>query len=127
MSTKALETDLRPRAEAAILNVIETLIAGWNAHDPKIYASVFAEDSDYVTVAGEWLRGRSELSGQFRSTTLRTDRISIRFIRPEVAVVHFRWEREGDPVRQGMTTILASEDRGRWRFDAAQNTDIHPD
>jgi len=107
------------KPEQQILDLVESLLGG----DLK----GFADDADYVTVAGEWLRGRRELAGRFRSSTLRADRISIRFLRPEVAVVHFQWETAGEPVRQGITTILASEDRGRWRFDAAQNTDIVAD
>ena len=144
MSPKVLETEARKKvaaarqSEQAILELVETVIAGWNSHDMKVFASPFAEDADFVNVAGQWLRGRQEIADRqderFRSSRLRADRISIRFVRPDVAVVHFRWETAGDrgpdgwgvAVRHGITTFLASEDQGRWRFDAAQNTDSQP-
>jgi len=146
MSPKALSPEARQRAgrtadaEAAILNLIETLIGGWNAHDAKIYASSFAEDADYVTVVGHWWRGRAEnidrheevFRGRFAHSRVRSTGVSLRFIRPDVAVAHLQWEMTGDrgpdgrgiPLRRGIFTFLASERLGRWQFDAAQNTDI---
>lgn len=142
MSPKVMDTEARTRiaeerrSEQAILELIETLIGGWNRHDMKIFALPFAEDADFVNVAGQWLRGRAEIcdrhAERFRSSRLRADRISIRFVRTDVAVVHFQWELAGElgadgqglPPRHGITTLVASEQKGRWRFDAAQNTDI---
>lgn len=144
MSPKVLDTEARSRisterrSEQQILELVETLVGGWNRHDMKIFAAPFAEDADFVTVAGRWLRGRRELADcraeRFRSSRLRADRISIRFLRPDVAVVQFQWELAGDlgpdgkgiPVRHGITMMIASEEQGRWRFDAAQNTDLQP-
>jgi uncharacterized protein (TIGR02246 family) len=146
MSPKTLEGAARARAAAAgrseqsILELIETFVAGWNAHDMEVFSAPFAEDADFVNVAGAWWRGRREIADRhgerhrtrFKSSRIRAERTSIRFIRPDVAVVHLQWELAGDTgpdgrstaVRHGLLTFLASEERGRWRFDAAQNTDI---
>src|SRR4051812_41806498 len=105
MSPKPLERAARTAdAEAAILNLIETLIAGWNAHDAKIYASAFAEDADYVTVVGHWWRGRAEtidrhaevFRDRFSRSRVRSEGVSVRFVRPDVAVAHLQWEMTGD-------------------------------
>ena len=146
MSPRTLDTAARSHAAAeersqqALLELVESFVAGWNRHDMKQFSAPFAEDADFVNVAGTWWRGRQEIADRhaerhrtrFKTSRLKADRTSIRFIRPDVAVVHLQWELEGDlgpdgrntAVRRGILTFLASEERGRWRFDAAQNTDI---
>jgi uncharacterized protein (TIGR02246 family) len=149
MSPKTQGTEARRRAaraagaETEILNLIETVIGGWNHHDLKVFASPFGEEADFVTVAGRWWRGREEIADRhaeahrtrFGRSRVKAQRTSIRFIRPDVAVVHLEWEMSGDlgpdgrgiPLRRGLITFLASEDYGRWQFDAAQNTDLMTD
>jgi hypothetical protein len=61
---------------------------------------------------------------------------SIRFLTPEIAIVHLRWEMRGDPgqpgheveggIRQGIFTPVAVKREEGWRLAASQNTDIKP-
>jgi uncharacterized protein (TIGR02246 family) len=112
-------------AETAILHLLETFTDGWNRRDLAAVASPFSEEADFITVTGLWWRGRAEIAERhrtrFRPGRLNSEGVSIRFLRPDVAVVHLQWESGGG---KGILTFLASEENGRWQFDAAQNTDI---
>ena len=47
--------------EEAIRRRAEQCAETWNRHDMSTFASLFTEDSDYVTPGGDWLRGRDEI------------------------------------------------------------------
>ena len=113
-----------PRAEEEIEHRLQDFMDGWNRRDLDACFSGFAEDADFVDAAGGWGRGRREIVARHaelpREGALRIDRVAIRFLRPDVAVVHAGWERAG---RRGLMTLVMSRGRGRWKIDAAQNTD----
>lgn len=76
----------------------------WNRHDMKAFAALVSEDVDFITVAGIWLKGRAEFEShharmhqmQFRDSMWTTVETQIRFLKPDVAVVHVRWGITGD-------------------------------
>ena len=84
------------------------------------------------------LRGRADferyharlLSGRFRESTNVVRDSSVRFLRNDLAVVHWTWSIEGDknadgssrPKRFGLMTMIAEKRNGRWLVVAAQNT-----
>jgi uncharacterized protein (TIGR02246 family) len=135
------ETKTRSSGEEAILRTIESFMDGWNRHDMAAHTSVFAENADFVDVNGLLMRGRQEIAAEqgkrhlarFMKSTVKALNISTRFIRPDIAVVHYMWEMEGDagpdgkgmPVRRGIFTFVMSDQGGRWIFDAAHNTNIN--
>ena len=47
----------RPADEAAIRELLDRQVAGWDAGDAEAYASVFTPDADYVTFLGSHYRG----------------------------------------------------------------------
>lgn len=126
-------------AEEQITRAAEAFEAGWNAHDLAAASAFFDEDADFVNVVGQWWRGRDEIVARlrechvdrFRDSTLRIPSVSIRFLRFDVAVVHLTWTLAGDrgpdgaglPLRRGIITLTTSHRKGRWRCDAAQNTE----
>ena len=63
-----------------------------------------AEDVDSVTVATTYLHGRDDfeafhvrlLSGRFKDSTMTALKLTTRFLRPDMAVVHWSWKIEGD-------------------------------
>lgn len=69
---------------------------GWAAGDSTAFASVFAEDVDFVTVRGEELFGRRAVAvghgqlfaGPYRDTKLTAEISLIRPLTSEVSVVH---------------------------------------
>ena len=123
--------------EAAIRQVIKQVEDGWNAHDSKAFAAPFAPDADYVVVNGMRATGREEIekghAGIF-ATIYKDSRNaatvkSIRFLRPDVAVVHVEWNlefRAGGETRKGhaMNTMVMTKDGGKWSIAAFQNTPI---
>ncbi|MBC8028918.1 MAG: SgcJ/EcaC family oxidoreductase [Pyrinomonadaceae bacterium] len=123
--------------ETAIRQVVQQVQDGWNAHDGKAFAARFATDADYVVVNGRRTKGRDEIekghTGIF-STIYKDSRNvgtvqSIRFLRPDVAVVHVEWNLEfriGAETKKGhaINTMVITKDRGKWSIAVFQNTAI---
>ena len=130
---------MKDGAEEQITRAVEAFEDGWNRHDLAAGFSFFAEDADFVNLVGQWWRGRHEIverlgachEDRFRDSMLRITSVSIRFLRFDVAVVHLTWTLSGDrgadgkglPLRRGIITLTTSRFKGRWSFDAAQNTE----
>jgi len=123
--------------EAAIRQVVQQVQDGWNAHDGKAFAAPFAPDADYVVVNGMNLKGRGGIEKGHTAifTTIYKDSHnvatvkSIRFLRPDVAVVHIEWNlefRAGGETRKGhaMNTMVMTKEGGKWSIAAFQNTPI---
>ena len=109
----------------------------WAKHDGHELAKIMAEDVDFVTVGALWLHGRTNfekyhtrlLSGRFKNATASALQTSVRFLRPDLAVVHWSWTIQGDrnvdgtprPRRFGMMTMVAEKRSGSWQVVVAQN------
>ena len=128
--------------EAGVRAVASGLTEAWNRHDMKAFAALFAEDADFVNVIGLWWRGRSEIQKEhealhatrMKDSQLAVVETSIRFLRPDVAVVHARWHLTGEtglegkplPPRNGIMTLVTIKTGGTWLITTSQNTDIVP-
>ncbi|HEX8495447.1 MAG TPA: SgcJ/EcaC family oxidoreductase [Pyrinomonadaceae bacterium] len=123
--------------EAAIRQVVKQVEDAWNAHDGKAFAAPFAADADYVVVNGMSIKGREAIEKGHTQifTTIYKDSHnvatirSVRFLRPDVAVVHIEWNlefRAGGETRKGhaMNTMVMTKDGGKWSIAAFQNTPI---
>lgn len=123
--------------EAAIRQVVQQVQDGWNAHDGKAFAAPFAPNADYVVVNGIRAIGREAIEKGHTAifTTIYKDSQnvgtvkSIRFLRPDVAVVHVEWNlefRAGGETRKGhaMNTMVMTKEGGKWSIAAFQNTPI---
>jgi uncharacterized protein (TIGR02246 family) len=67
----------------------------------------------------------------YKETLLKTDVKSIRYVRPDIAIVHFDAHltgiSEGQPLdNQARITLTAEKTAGGWQIDAFQNTRIDP-
>ena len=129
--------------EAEIHRVETGFEQAWNRHDMKAWANLFAEDADFVNVAGWWWKGRAEIEQKhagahaflFRESTLTIDEVHTRFLTPEIAVVHVLWSLaghknpDGTPgqPRKGVFTQVLQKQNGKWLIAAAQNTDSRPE
>lgn len=125
--------------EVAIRGIVQQLQDGWNAHDGKAFAAPFAENADYVVVNGMKITGRDAIekghTGIFTSIYKDSHNVgtvkSIRFLRPDVAVVHVEWNLEykmGNENRKGhaMNSIVVTKEGGKWTIAAFHNTPIQP-
>jgi uncharacterized protein (TIGR02246 family) len=125
--------------EEAVRKLPQAFCEAWAKHDGHELARIMAEDVDFVTVATSYLHGRADfekfhtrlLSGRFKEANLTSLQTTARFLRPDIAVVHWSWKIESDrnmdgTVRQqprfGMMTMVAERRNGTWQVVVAQNT-----
>src|SRR5712692_2737523 len=141
-----------PNDEEQVRKAVKGMAEAWNRHDMEAFGKLFAPDADYVNVGGEWTKGRRairinhaylhgtipvdtpdvdvprEFYGIFKTSTIRSTRIDVRFLRKDVAVAHESSEMTGDartpsPRKFLLTVVLIRED-GVWLIAAAQDTEI---
>jgi uncharacterized protein (TIGR02246 family) len=122
----------------AINKLPQEFCDAFNNHDGHALAKIMAEDVDFVTVATTYLHGRGDfetfhvrlLSGRFKDSTITLLKTTSRFLRPDMAVVHWSWKIEGDrnpdgtlrQPRYGMMTLIAQKRDANWLVVVGQNT-----
>jgi uncharacterized protein (TIGR02246 family) len=128
--------------EDAVRRIPQTFSAAWAKHDGQQLAKTMSEDVDFVTVAGDWLHGRADfalyhsrlLSGRFRESTLTPLQTEVRFLAPDLAVLHWNWGIQGDrnldltprKPRYGLFTMIVRKQAAEWLVIVAQNTNRAP-
>lgn len=123
--------------EQDIQGILQQLEAAWNRYDSVRFASVFTEDAAFIHIFGGQLDGRAAIEAAHRNifeTIYKGSRASfvlrsIRFLRPDVAVVFARTQvnfEESTDARQIETrpTLIVVKDRDKWQIVAFQNTKI---
>jgi uncharacterized protein (TIGR02246 family) len=124
--------------EEAVRRLPQAFCNAWAKHDGHELAKIMADDVDFVTVATTYLHGRADfekfhvrlLNGRFKDAAITRLETTARFLRPEMAVVHWSWKIEGDKnsdgtarqPRYGMMTMVAEKRSGNWLVVVAQNT-----
>ena len=133
--------------EAAVRNMIQDEIAAWNAGDAATFARHFATDGTFTNIRGQFFTGRKDFTerhdfifkGIYRGTTMKQDIISLKFVRPDVAVVEtltaviaiqkplpgMSVEASGR-LRSRLLQVMV-KDGGEWKIAAFHNTDVRPD
>ena len=128
--------------ENAVRNLPEAFIVAFNKHDGHELAQIMADDVDFVTVGAMWLHGRPDfekyhtrlLNGRFHGIKTKVLDVAVRFLRPDIAIVHWAWTASGDKNpdgtarkrRYGMMTMVAEKRNGGWVVVASQNDDAVP-
>jgi len=128
--------------EKAIRDVEARWEAAWNRHDVAGMADIYAPDSDAINLAGEWFKGREAFeksleelhSGKTKGSVWQTEATSIKFLTPEIAVVHVYVNSHGDrnpdgsPMapRRVILTRVEVKRNGGWLIVASQATSIVP-
>ena len=125
--------------EEAIRQIELGFNEAWGRHDAHAMVESMAEDVQFVTVNGAWTKTRADYlelmtrlhgaSGPFRSSTRETPVMDIRFLAPDVAIMHSRFHIYGDidePERTGIGTRVVRRIDGQWQTVAVQNTDVRP-
>lgn len=126
----------RAADEKAIRANVEQLVAGWNLKSGAEFAKPFAEASDYVVINGMHVKGRAANAAAhqqifdtvYKNQDLAAEIEQIRFLRPDVAVVHVLAERfpkaEKKPLIRARLTLVMVKNGGKWEIEAFQNTQI---
>jgi uncharacterized protein (TIGR02246 family) len=128
-----------PTDEARIRRLATQFETAWNTHDMNLLGDIVTADVDFVNVAGLHWKGRDEVVREhaarhkirFKDSVWTTDRVTVQFLRPDVALVHLEWRTRGDldfdlkpwPPRSGLFLWVVVRDNGVWRVRAVQNTD----
>jgi uncharacterized protein (TIGR02246 family) len=132
------KTTTNPADEAAIRDLFRELLDDWGRGDGDAYGSRFTEDADYVAFDGSHTKGRQEISSSHqelfdrwvKGTRLVGSVESVRFLGPEVALVHatgstvFPGEDKPRPSRDSIQTLVAVKRDGTWVFTAFHNARI---
>ena len=125
--------------EDAIREIELRFNRAWGRHDADAMVESLVDDAQFVTVNGAWTKTRDGFrdlmrrlhgaTGPFRSSTRETPEMHVRFLAPDVAVMHSRFHIYGDVDESERTSIgtrVVRKVDGRWWTVAVQNTDIRP-
>ena len=133
--------------EIAIRNIIQEEITAWNSGDAAAYSRHFAADGTFTNIRGQFFTGREAFierhdfifKGPFHGSTLKQDVVSLKFARPDVAVVEVLTSVTGiqklspgtntDDKGRLRTRLLQVivKDGGEWKIVAYHNTDVKSD
>src|SRR3954466_6977447 len=108
--------------EAAIRENVKQMESGWNTKSGALFAKPFAEDADYVVINGMYIKGRQVIESAhqrifdtiYKDTTLALKVTQVRFVRPDVAVVHVSGHRVGptpELTQDAMMTIMMTREK----------------
>jgi uncharacterized protein (TIGR02246 family) len=114
--------------EGAVRTVVRQYVNARELRDRSSIEAIFTADADQHTTAGEWRRGRAEVSRGALESSKRNpgDRSitveTVRFITPDVAIADGPYEISADGnVRRMWTTIILEREGGAWRISAIRN------
>jgi Domain of unknown function (DUF4440) len=143
-----------PNDAKDVRDVVAAFAATWNRHDLDAFGKLFAQDADFVNVAGLLWKGRQSIRAQhayshgvipadspgfsqedrryygiFKNSVMKFNQIDVRFLRKEVAIAHVNWELLGDArtqnTRHGVFMFVLTRHNAGWLIAAAQNTEIN--
>jgi uncharacterized protein (TIGR02246 family) len=105
-------------------------------------AATYAPDSDAINLAGEWFQGRDAFeksleelhSSKTKGSIWQMEQTNIRFLTPEIALVHVYVNSHGDrnpdgslmAPRRVILTRVEVKRQGQWLIVASQATNIVP-
>jgi len=124
--------------EQAILALMAQSTQTFNDHDAKAWAQLCTPDARLVTVRGESMNGIAQIekglaaifATRGRNATLKTLDVTVRFIKPDVAVVHVTNEMSGvtspagelQPSHTELSIRVVVKENPAWRIAAFHNT-----
>jgi uncharacterized protein (TIGR02246 family) len=124
----------------ALRHVAEEWQRCWNAHDMDAFAVLFADDVDFVTKSGAWIKGKAATMKHqqqnhatiFKQSVWSTDSIDTRYVAPRIAIIHLGWGLSNDThhdgtqsaPRHGISTWVLAKHRGQWQLIAVHNVNI---
>jgi uncharacterized protein (TIGR02246 family) len=128
--------------EKAIREIEARWEAAWNRHDVPAMVRDFAPDVDVVNLSGAWMKGRDRFAasltemhqGRVKESVWKMDEIDVKFLTPEIAVVHAYWNARGErnpdgsplPLRRGLYTRVEVKRGGQWVIVASHATEVVP-
>ncbi len=132
---RGLEND-----EAGVHALMQRLYEAWGEGDADAFAALFTEDADYVTFDGSLSKGRQAIAdihrplfeGFMKGSRLTGQTTAVRFLAPNVALVHSKGavlrKNQRRPSRRALSvqTNVVVRQGDRWLLTAFQNTRYRP-
>ena len=128
--------------EDAIRRIVAEMTAASSRGDATAVTGMHARDADFVTGRGERFTGAAEierrLSAIFAARGVAVNvtimDVTVRFVRPDVAIVHVTNELRGLtgpdgqqlPAQQELSIRVFTKDDATWRAAAFHNTVVRP-
>jgi uncharacterized protein (TIGR02246 family) len=133
--------------ETEIRKIIQEEVTAWNAGDAIAYSNNFAAEGTCTNIRGQFFTGRQAFlerheylfKGPFRGSKLKQHIVSLKFVRPDVAIVEVLTSVTGI---QQLSAGTNTDDKGRlrtrllqvmvkdgseWKIAAYHNTDVKSD
>jgi uncharacterized protein (TIGR02246 family) len=140
MNSDSRTEEERAADERAIRALQRRMLEAWGACDGEAFAAPFSDDALFIGFDGSVMRGRVQIAAThqdvfdrwMKGTRLVEDRTDVRFVDPDVAIVHTlggtvpRGKSEPTPERDSIQTLVAVRDARGWSFVSFQNTRIRP-
>ena len=116
-----------------VREVLAGLMRAWNVHDMHAFAEQFTDDASFVNVNGSWLRSAAQIEEShkvvhatiFKTTKAVITPAQVRLPKPDVAIVHAKWQITGDSrrpeARDYVMTLVLRKQSDVWKILAAQN------
>jgi len=128
--------------DAAIRRSVEAMTSAFNRRDDDATIRLVTPDADFVTVTGHRSRSpaeyivarRKRFATALKHASIRTLETKIRFLRPDLALVHVTHEirgmldaknRELPPHTELSLRVYVKKD-GKWLMTSFQNTAVAP-
>jgi uncharacterized protein (TIGR02246 family) len=128
------------KEEHALNEVADKWQRYWNSHNMDSFATLFATNVDFVTKSGTWFKGKEETMNHhkknhasiFKNSIWATDSVVIKYVKPDLAIIHIGWGLSGDThhdgtssePRHGMSTWVVIKQSNQWLLLAVQNVNI---
>jgi uncharacterized protein (TIGR02246 family) len=124
--------------ESVVRNILAEYTVSWNQHDTATVSRLFAENCEYIDLAGVHWKGVQEIvlrdaelfHNRLKTAVRRLTGAEVRFPRPDTALVHATWDvtgggrtRESVPALKEITTMTMTKTNGKWLITDFQNTD----
>jgi len=131
---------------AAVRNIVKNEIETWNKGDATGYSRDFAASGTFTNIRGQFFTGypgylkQHEVifQGIFKQTTLKQEIVSLKFIRPDVAILETATTVNGAAqgplgvtrdangrIRTRLMQVVAKEN-GVWKIMTYHNVDVKP-
>ena len=123
--------------EQALHDLTRQMQDAWNAADAAGFVAHFVEDCTFIHIYGGQIDGRGAVeeahraifNGVYRGSRNQYTVRSVRFLRPDVAIVlieaRLQFQENGQPREiTARPTLIAVKQASRWMLDMFQNTRI---
>jgi glyoxylase I family protein len=121
--------------ESAVRAFPLQMIDAWNAGDGAAFAAPFSDSADFIAFEGTHLKGRRAIAEfhqrlfdtELAGTRLEGDVKFVRFLKPDVAVMHARagtylaGRAKTTPSRESMQIFVAVKQDSEWRVESLLN------